>query len=383
VSEPSTNESRTSRDFERAQFDAIVGECDQLHDVFFTIDRIADSDTPVVIQGESGTGKELVAEAIHEQSSRMSGPMVKVNCGAFVDNLLKSELFGHVKGAFTGAVSDKIGRFEQAEGGTILLDEIGEISEQMQVALLRVLQDQTFQRVGESKTREVDVRIVCATNRDLEQLVEEGDFRHDLYYRLKGVVLELPALRDRREDIPRLVRHFIKMHRPAGEPDEMITPDAMAHLAAYSWPGNIRELENLIESLLLFASDGRIDMGTFESVQGFFSEGDFLPEAPDIDLSVEPLASGQIKQLADSELSQENTPTAGTRDDLIEEVISTDVSLRDIQDEIKNLSIQKALTRTEGNITQAAKLLDMNRSRLSQIINGDEKLKTLKEKLVG
>jgi transcriptional regulator with GAF, ATPase, and Fis domain/tetratricopeptide (TPR) repeat protein len=372
-----------SREFDRAQFDAIVGECEQLHDVFFTIDRIADSDTPVVIQGESGTGKELVAEAIHEQSSRTSGPMVKVNCGAFVDNLLKSELFGHVKGAFTGAVSDKIGRFEQAEGGTILLDEIGEISEQMQVALLRVLQDQTFQRVGESKTREVDVRIVCATNRDLEQLVEDGDFRHDLYYRLKGVVLELPALRDRREDIPRLVRHFINMHRSVEQSGEMVTRDAMAYLAAYSWPGNIRELENLIESLLLFASDGCIDMGTFEAVQGFFSEGDFLPEPPDIDLSVEPLTPRQTEQGIEAQSSAENLQAAETREDLIDEVICTDRSLGDIQDEIKNRSIQKALTRTEGNITQAAKLLDMNRSRLSQIINGDEKLKALKEKLVG
>jgi transcriptional regulator with GAF, ATPase, and Fis domain len=294
--------------------------------------------------------------------------------------LLKSELFGHVKGAFTGAVEDKIGCFEKADGGTILLDEIGEVSEQMQVSLLRILQDKTFQRVGDSETREADVRVVCATNRDLEHMVEEGAFRLDLYYRLKGVVLRLPPLRERRQDIPLLTRHFVDKY---SQPEESVSVDqeVIKHLSSYNWPGNIRELENLIQSLLLFVENGKVDKDALESVEEFFEKGNFAEDVPDIDYSAyppsyegkgdEPTASHESKDVSDRR-----------EDGLVDRVISTDVSLGEMKERLQNASIQRALEQTNGNISEAARLLDMNRSRLSQIVNGNEDLLELKEELV-
>lgn len=220
-------------------------------------EQVAESTLSVVIEGESGTGKEGVAQFIHERSGRGSAPFVRVNCAVLPEALLESELFGHARGAFTGAIKDRKGRFEVADGGTIFLDEVTEIPVSIQVKLLRVLQFKEFERLGESVTRKVDVRVVAATNRDLQSAIAEKTFREDLFYRLAGVRLTLPPLRDRPGDIPLLVQHFIAMHSP-GEPVE-ITPDAMRALRVYHWPGNVRELQNVVERGLLLARGRRID----------------------------------------------------------------------------------------------------------------------------
>jgi two-component system response regulator HydG len=212
------------------------------------VDDLSDSDATVLVLGASGTGKELVAAAVHQSSHRSAGPFVKVNCSALSENLLESELFGHVRGAFTGAVRDKVGRFERAHGGTIFLDEIGDISPGVQLKLLRVLQEREIERVGSSETIAIDVRVIAATNRDLRALIAEGRFREDLFYRLHVMPIELPSLRERKEDIPLLVQHFIAIHNArTGRQIEAIDPAAMTLLLDHEWPGNVRELENAIE----------------------------------------------------------------------------------------------------------------------------------------
>ncbi len=219
--------------------------------------QIADSPLTVLIEGESGTGKELVALYIHKLSRRREKPFIKVNCAALPENLLESEIFGHVKGAFTGAFKDREGRFELADGGTVFLDEIGEIPQSSQVKLLRFLQDREFERLGENVTRKVDVRVIAATNRKLSESLAEGNFRDDLYYRLNAVRLNLPALRDRPEDILLLVTHFLRKLSPQREIG--LSPDALKILAAYRWPGNVRELENVMERAVLLARQGTIE----------------------------------------------------------------------------------------------------------------------------
>jgi transcriptional regulator with PAS, ATPase and Fis domain len=229
-------------------FHAMIGKNHRMKEIYRLIEQVADAHASVLIHGESGTGKELVARAIHQQSPRRERPFITVNCAALVETLLESELFGHVKGAFTGAVNAKIGRFELADGGTIFLDEIGDVTAAVQVKLLRVLQEKEFERVGDSKINKVDVRVIAASNKNLWDLVQEGRFRDDLYYRLKVVSLTLPALRERRDDIPLLVQHFIeKFNRQSGKSVLGSTREAMAALMIYPWPGNIRELENAIE----------------------------------------------------------------------------------------------------------------------------------------
>jgi two-component system response regulator HydG len=232
----------------QSAFHAIIGKNHKMREIYDLIEQVADSTASVLIDGESGTGKELVARAIHQRSPRRERPFVTVNCAALVETLLESELFGHVKGAFTGALNAKVGRFELADGGTIFLDEIGDISPPIQVKLLRVLQEKEFERVGESKTNKVDVRVIAASNKNLSELVREGRFRDDLYYRLKVMSITLPSLRDRRDDIPLLVQHFVdKFNRQTGKNLLGGTREAMAALMSYPWPGNIRELENAIE----------------------------------------------------------------------------------------------------------------------------------------
>lgn len=220
--------------------------------------RVADSNMGVLIEGESGTGKEMVAEFIHQKSPRQGKPLLKVNCAALPENLLESELFGHVKGGFTGAVKDRQGRFELADGGTIFLDEIAEISPSIQAKLLRVIQSKEFERVGESVTRKVDVRIIAATNRDLDEALKEGSFREDLFYRLNALRLKLPPLRERPEDIPLLIQYFLKKF--AKETAIEISPEAMLALRTYRWSGNVRELENVIERAALLAKDGIVEL---------------------------------------------------------------------------------------------------------------------------
>jgi len=243
----------------RARVAGIVGASEALQVVLEQIELVADTDATVLITGETGTGKELVARAIHERSPRRKAPLVRVNCAAIPESLFESELFGHVRGAFTGALNDRAGRFESAQGGTLLLDEIGEVPLAMQPKLLRVLQEKEFERVGETRPRKIDVRIVAATNCDLAAEVEAGRFRSDLFYRLNVFPIESPPLRERREDIPLLAEHFIQAcaRRLRRQPPRLSEP-ALRQLMARDWPGNIRQLENVIERAMILARDGQL-----------------------------------------------------------------------------------------------------------------------------
>ena len=246
---------------ERYRLEQFVGTSEPIRRVFEFVEKVADCDSTVLIQGESGTGKELVARMLHFNSVRKDRPLIPVNCGAIPENLLESELFGHEKGAFTGAAHTRIGRFELAHGGTIFLDEIGELSLGLQVKLLRVLQERSFERVGGTKTIDVDVRVVAATNQDLEVAVQQKRFRGDLYYRLNVIPVTIPPLRERRSDIPQLVSHFLeKLNRGKQAAMTGCSPDAMARLLEHHWPGNIRELENMIERLVVLSLSGTIEV---------------------------------------------------------------------------------------------------------------------------
>lgn len=238
----------------------IIGKSDAMQAVFTAINAAATSDATILIQGESGTGKELVAGSIHYNSTRSDGPMVTVNCSALSESLLESELFGHAKGSFTGAARDRTGRLEEADGGTVFLDEIGELSPLIQVKLLRVLQEREIERVGESKKRKIDIRIITATHRDLYALVREGLFREDLYYRLKVFPIRVPPLRERKEDIPLLIRHFIdRLNGRTGKSIKSVSPSAMQRIMDYNWPGNVRELENAVEHAFVLCNAGTVD----------------------------------------------------------------------------------------------------------------------------
>jgi formate hydrogenlyase transcriptional activator len=239
------------------KFEQLIGDSPALEAVLEQVGRVAPTDSTVLIQGETGTGKELIARAIHNISSRCGRSFVKLNCAAIPLDLLESELFGHEKGAFTGAIAQRIGRFELADKGTIFLDEVGDIPLALQPKLLRVLQEQEFERLGSTRTHQVDVRLVAATNRDLPEMVKRGDFRSDLYYRLNVFPILLPPLRARREDIPVLVTHFAEMFgRRVGRQIEHIPPETMSALSSYPWPGNIRELQNLIERAVILSNYG-------------------------------------------------------------------------------------------------------------------------------
>jgi len=244
-----------------ARFDRIIGKSHAMQQVFSAIKAAAASEATILIQGESGTGKELVARAIHYNSNRIGNPFIAVSCSALTESLLESELFGHVKGAFTGAFRDRLGRFEEAESGTIFLDEIGEVSPFIQIKLLRVLQEREIERVGESKKRKIDARIIAATNTNLPDLLKTGEFREDLYYRLKVFPITIPPLRLRKEDLPLLVSHFIQLqNQKTGKRIEGITQSSMRILMDYSWPGNVRELENAIEHAFVLCSGDLIDV---------------------------------------------------------------------------------------------------------------------------
>ncbi len=240
-------------------FTNMIGKTDKIQELFRLVKDVASTNTTVLIRGESGVGKELIANAIHYNSSRVKRPFIKVNCGVLAESLLESELFGHMRGAFTGAIKDKVGRFELANGGTLFLDEIGDISLNMQLKLLRVLQEGEFERVGGTETIKVDVRIIAATNKDLEAAMEEGSFRQDLYYRLNVIPIEVPPLRERKEDIKYLVYHFIeKFNKVYGKTINDIDEEALRIIEGYEYPGNIRELENLIERIIVLNKNDRI-----------------------------------------------------------------------------------------------------------------------------
>jgi len=246
------------------EYCGIVGKDPKMQTIYKLIEDIAPTDTTVLIQGDSGTGKELVAGAIHQNSLRQPNPFVVINCSAYPANLLESELFGHEKGAFTGAVRRKAGRFEQADGGTVFLDEIGEISPSAQIKLLRVIQTQKFERVGGEGTLSVNVRIIAATNKDLLQEVKEGRFREDLYYRLNVIPIHLPPLKKRRNDIPLQARYFLQRYAAElGKDIAEFSPEAMRLLLDYPWPGNVRELENSIEAAVVLAHGKRIEISDF------------------------------------------------------------------------------------------------------------------------
>jgi two-component system response regulator AtoC len=249
---------------QKYNFNNIIGKNRKMLELFDLIKDIAKTGSTVLINGESGTGKELIANAIHFNSDRIKKPFVKVNCGVLAENLLESELFGHVKGSFTGAIRDKMGRFEIANGGTIFLDEIGDISPNMQLKLLRVLQEGEFERVGGTETIKVDVRIIAATNRDLNNMMMKGEFRQDLYYRLNVIPLEVPPLRERKDDIPLLITHFLdKFVKQFKKKIESIDDDVMKCLQYYNWQGNIRELENLLERAVVLNKSGKLTLKDF------------------------------------------------------------------------------------------------------------------------
>jgi DNA-binding NtrC family response regulator len=315
----------------------LVGESPAMKSIYDIVAKVADSPSTVLITGESGTGKELIAKALHRGSSRRDKPLIKVNCAAIPKDLVESELFGYERGAFTGAVGSKPGRFELADGGTLFLDEIGEVPVEMQVKLLRAIQESEFERVGGIKTLHVDVRLIAATNRDLKQLIADGKFREDLYYRLAVVPIALPPLRDRREDIPLLVRHFIaKYDERLGKRVEAIEDEALQLLLGYSWPGNIRELENLMERSVLFA-DGPLILAS-ALPDSLREKG---PQAP-----VPIAAMGPLGAIA--------APSGASMKEIV----------RQAQAELEKELIARALEETGGNVTRAAKRLQISRKSL-------------------
>lgn len=238
----------------------IIGNSLPMQEVYRVTRKVAPTSATVLLTGETGTGKELIARALHELSNRATGPFIRVNCGALSESLLESELFGHMKGAFTSAIETRTGRFEAAHGGTVFLDEINSVSYQLQVKLLRVLQEQEFERVGDTKTIRVDCRVIAATNVDLMDVIQQGTFREDLYYRLNVIPIYLPALRERADDIPSLVNFFVKRYAEEnGGPIARVTNSAVKFLAQYDWPGNVRELQNYIERALVLSDTGEID----------------------------------------------------------------------------------------------------------------------------
>ena len=309
----------------RYNFDSMIGYSDGMKKIFDTIEKVATSDSTVMIYGESGTGKELVARAIHFNSERINFPLVAVNCGAIPEELLESELFGHEKGAFTGALRARIGRFELANGGTIFLDEIGDMSPALQVKVLRVLQEKQFERIGGVKTLQVDVRIIAATNQDLEKAIEEKRFREDLFYRINVIPIYIPPLRERRLDIPILANHFLtKFNKLKGKGVGLITPQAMEYLLKYSWPGNVRELENLIEMLVVLKEEGEIEVQD-------------LPE-----------------KIAMA------TPQAAIKNGL--EITDEGINYNALVDHLEKELLSRALEKAGGAKNKAAKLLNLNRT---------------------
>src|SRR5216684_2359106 len=262
---------------QRYQFENIVGHSPEMQEIFATVTRVAPTRATVLLAGESGVGKDMIARAIHEHSPRKGRPFVKINCTAIPENLMESELFGYEKGAFTGANISKPGKFEQANTGTVMLDEIGDVPPSIQVKLLRVLQEREFERLGSNRTQQTDVRVIAATNVDLRAALEQGTFREDLYYRLNVVPMNIPPLRERKDDIPYLVEHFAKKY--GGEMSE----GALERLMSYHWPGNVRELENVVERSILLASGPRVEaddvrIDTSERARPTASSDGFLPE---------------------------------------------------------------------------------------------------------
>ncbi len=354
----------------------MVGRDPAILTLLNAVQKVGPSDATVLIRGESGTGKELVAEAIHEASARRDGPLVKVNCAALVETLLLSELFGHEKGSFTGASARKRGRFEMAEGGTLFLDEIGDISPATQVALLRVLQEKTFERVGGVTPIHANVRIICATHRDLKALVARGEFREDLYYRLRGVVLEVPALRSRLGDLQAICAAILgRIASERGTPPLCLSASALEGLGRHAWPGNIRELENALRAAALFAEGDAIELEDFTSnVEGLRAIEPSSIRAtttpPSFSGATDACELPAASRPSMNEQSGEGMPVASASSptDVAYAHVRGGVSLSDMKRQIERDCIARALAESGGNITRAAGLLGMKRPRLSQLV---------------
>jgi two-component system nitrogen regulation response regulator GlnG len=319
--------------------DVMIGRCPPMQEVYKTIGRVAPQDVTVLILGDTGTGKELVARAIYQHSRRSAGPFLAVNCAAIPEPLLESELFGHEKGAFTGADRRRIGKFEQCSGGTLFLDEIGDMTPLTQAKILRVLQDQQFERVGGNETIRTDVRVIAATNRDLARLMAAGEFRSDLYYRLSVFTIELPPLRDRGDDLGLLVSYFLRrFSRELGKDVQQVSPEALQILHGYSWPGNLRELQSVVKQALLRAS-------------GPVLLADFLPASVRTDGAAPEPPPGS---------------TYSALDDYIRDRLRAGPSelFSDVVRSVKQRLLTNALRHTDGNQVQAARLLGLSRSSL-------------------
>ena len=341
----------------------LVGESTAIAQVYQVVEKVADTPSTVLITGESGTGKELVARALHDNSSRNTGPFIKINCAAIPKTLMESELFGYEKGAFTGAVGSKPGRFELAHGGSLFLDEIGEIPVEMQVKLLRVLQESEFERVGGIKTIKVDVRLITATNRDLAAEIASGGFRDDLFYRLNVVPIHLPPLRERREDIPLLVNHFIaRFNERLKKQVAGIEPEAIERLVSHHWPGNIRELENVIERTILFSEGSLIRTSDLPGEFGGTPPQGLAAPAAQATEERAPTAatsSGALPAVqSPSAAASSSVPQVG------EEVGSLKEAVRAETERVERELIQRALDETAGNVTQAARKLQISRKSL-------------------
>ncbi len=331
---------------DRYRFENIIGDSPAMHDIFATVGQVANSRATVLLLGETGTGKEMIAKAIHYNSPRREKPFVRVNCGAMTSTLLESELFGHVKGSFTGAIKDKMGRFEAADGGTLFLDEIGTMEPQLQVKLLRVLQEREFERVGDTQVMKVDVRVIAATNLDLQEAVAKNEFREDLFYRLNVVSIYLPPLRNRREDVPRLIDFFLDKYNAANDRKlNRISRDMLNVLLRYPWPGNVRELENAIERAVVLSNDED------------FTE-DLLP-----------LTLRMFVQQRRNNHSSETIEQLTRR--LADQAIS-DYELREgeiyqlVIDQVEHALIERALAKCGGVKTKSADFLGINRNTLNK-----------------
>ncbi|HMC93909.1 MAG TPA: sigma-54 dependent transcriptional regulator, partial [Polyangia bacterium] len=362
----SRRDARPEEPSERGRF-RLVGQSPAIRQIYAVVEKVANTPSTVLISGESGTGKELIARALHENSTRHAGPFIKINCAAIPKTLMESELFGYDKGAFTDAVGAKPGRFELAHGGTLFLDEIGEIPVEMQVKLLRVLQESEFERVGGIKTIKVDVRLVTATNRDLLEEIGAGTFREDLFYRLNVVPIQIPPLRERREDIPLLADHFIaKFNDRLKKQIVAISPEAVERLVAYNWPGNIRELENLMERTMLFCEGPEIQARELppEIFHGAEPAAHAVPSA--VPLAADESTghgggAGGGTGSGPNPITWPSLPAATAQNG---PAGSLKEAVRFETERVERELIIRALDETNGNVTQAARKLKISRKSL-------------------
>ncbi|SIN96483.1 sigma-54 specific transcriptional regulator, flagellar regulatory protein A [Sulfurivirga caldicuralii] len=357
--------------------DSLIGRSPAMVRVKKLILQVAPTDATVLILGESGTGKEVIAQAIHRASNRCEKPFVPINCGAIPGELLESELFGHEKGAFTGAITARKGRFEMAEKGTLFLDEIGDMPLPMQVKLLRVLQERTFERIGSNKSITCDVRVIAATHQNLEERIEEGEFREDLFYRLNVFPIEVPPLRERKEDIPLLLEHLFFRIEARGFETPTLDEDAMRALQYYAWPGNVRELSNLAERLSILYPGETVGYDQLPPRYQIELSDEMVllhpPEVPgleasDTDTALKEEADAAEQATADPQKAdtQEGGPRLFTEPENLD--LNAGLDLKSYLVEMEKTLIQKALATTQGNVSQAAKLLKMNRTTLVEKI---------------